>query len=370
MAHRFLLPDVGEGLVEATVLTWYVEVGEAVALDQPLVEVETDKTTVDIPSPYAGVLLHRGGEEGDTVAVDEVLAVVGEPGESWEETPDDPAEDTYLAQDTPVVGSLPEADEGLPAPVLPMVRRLATELGVDLSTLFGTGPRGRITESDVRNEASGGAPIRPPMPRIRRKIAENLARSWREIPHVPTLGRARSDGLMAQRSRLGKPPIEALLIARLTPVLARFPAFNSVVDGDHILERRFFHFGFAVEAPEGLMVAVVRDADTFTVEELADEVRRLVSGAKAGSLSPDEVQGQTFTVSNIGAVGGGLGTPIIPYGTSAILSVGRAEPAPVVEEDRIEIVRQFPLSLSYDHRLIDGALGRRFLDAVVEALEG
>jgi len=145
--------------------------------------------------------------------------------------------------------------------------------------------------------------------------------------------------------------------------------FNSVVDGDYILERPFFHAGFAVEVPDGLLVAVVRHAHTLTLEELAHEVRRLVSGAKAGSLGPEEVQGQTFTVSNIGAVGGGTGTPIIPYGTSAILSVGRAEPTPVVVEDRIEIVRQFPLSLSYDHRLIDGALGRRFLDAVVEALE-
>jgi len=369
MAHRFLLPDVGEGLVEATVLTWYVEVGDRVALDQPLVEVETDKTTIDIPSPYAGVLLHRGGEEGDTVAVEAVLAVIGQAGESWEETSDDPAAETPQSQDVPVVGSLPAPDEGLRAPVLPMVRRLANELGIDLSSLSGTGPGGRITEPDVRNAASGGNTIRTPMSRIRRKIAENLARSWREIPHVTTFGQARSDSLMVERSRLGKPPIEALLIARLAPVLARFPDFNSVVDGDYILERRFFHAGFAVEVPDGLLVAVVRHAHTLTLEELAHEVRRLVSGAKAGSLDPEEVQGQTFTVSNIGAVGGGTGTPIIPYGTSAILSVGRAEPTPVVVEDRIEIVRQFPLSLSYDHRLIDGALGRRFLDAVVEALE-
>ena len=371
MAHAFHLPDVGEGLVEAVISSWYVDVGEKVGLDEPLVEVETDKAVIDIPSPFAGVLLYRGGEDGDTVEVDSLLAVIGEPGERWQEAPARslPEVDERSA---PVVGVLPGAESGVPRRplALPLVRRLAEELGVDIAAISGTGPLGRITEADVRAAASTRPTVRMPMSRLRRTISESLSRSWREIPHVTTYGHADSDALMARRERLGKPPVEALLIARLVPVLVRFPAFNGAVEGDEILERRFYDIGFAVDTPEGLMVAVVRDADTLSVDDLAREVRRLATGARARKLQVDELRGQTFTVSNIGAVGGGRGTPIIPHGTSAILSVGRSRPRAVVRGDGIVIARQFPLSLSYDHRLIDGAEGRRFMAAVIEALEG
>ena len=375
MAREFHLPDVGEGLVEATIVAWHVQVGETVGLDEPLVEVETDKAIVDIPSPFAGVLLHRGGEDGDTVEVDSLLAVIGEPGERWEQEPEASAlaagEPSQEDRAAPVVGVLPGADPGAPRRplALPFVRKLADELGVDLSGIQGTGPLGRITEDDVRAAATTRPTLRRPMSRLRRTISESLSRSWREIPHVTTYGHAGSDRLLAERSRLGKPPVEALLIARLVPVLVRFPGFNSVVEGDDIVERRFHDIGFAVDTPDGLMVAVVRDAGALSIDQLAGEVRRLASGAKGRTLQVDELRGQTFTVSNIGAVGGGQGTPIIPYGTSAILSVGRAEPRAVVRDDTLAIVRQFPLSLSYDHRIIDGAEGRRFMAAVIEALE-
>ncbi|MDE0368526.1 MAG: dihydrolipoamide acetyltransferase family protein [bacterium] len=369
MAHEFHLPDVGEGLVDAVIVSWQVDLGEAVGLDQPLVEVETDKAVIDMPSPFAGVLLYRGGEDGETIEVGSLLAVIGEPGERWE-----PAAAASVAEEpaAPVVGSLPEAGAAVSRgpQALPMVRKLAEELGVDLSGVQGTGPQGRITERDVRAAVSARPTVRAPMSGLRRRIAENLARSWREIPHVTTYGHADSDNLAAERSRLGKPPVEALLIARLVPVLVRFPAFNSAVEGDEIVERRFHDIGFAVDTPDGLVVAVVRDAGDLPVEEVAREVRRLAEGARERTLGVDELRGQTFTVSNIGAVGGGLGTPIIPYGTSAILSVGRAGPRPVVRNDRLEIVRQFPLSLSYDHRIIDGAEGRRFMAEVIAALEG
>ena len=370
MVHQFHLPDVGEGLVEATIVSWYVDVGDTVGLDEPLVEVETDKAIIDIPSPFAGVLLHCGGENGATVEVDSLLAVIGEPGERWQEE-SKAARAEVEEPSAPVVGVLPEAGTAASRRplALPLVRRLADELGVDLSSISGTGPLGRITEQDVRGAASTRPTVRVPMSRLRRTISENLSRSWREIPHVTTYGYADSDPLLAERDRLGKPPVEALLIARLGPALARFPAFNAAVEGDDILERRFYDIGFAVDTPDGLMVAVVRDADTLSMEELAGEVRRLAAGAKARTLQIDELRGQTFTVSNIGAVGGGWGTPIIPYGTSAILSVGRSERRPVVRGNRMEIGRQFPLSLSYDHRIIDGATGRRFMATVIEALE-
>lgn len=370
MPHEFKLPDVGEGLVEAVIVSWHVEVGGAVGLDEPVVEVETDKAMIDIPSPYAGVLLYRGGDDGDVVAVESLLAVIGEPGEVWE---DDRESSTpaQAEQAAPVVGVLPGAGAGgARSPLaLPLVRKLATDLGVDLSDVVGTGPLGRVTEADVRSAASARATVRIPMTWLRRAISDNLARSWREIPHVTTYGHADSDSVMGERDRLGKPPVEALLIARIIPVLGAFPGFNSVVEGHEVLERRFYDIGFAVDTPDGLMVAVVRDADELSIDELADEVRRLAAGAGERTLEVDELRGQTFTVSNIGAVGGGRGTPIIPYGTSAILSVGRSHPRPVVKDGAVAIAYQFPLSLSYDHRIIDGAEGRRFMAAVTDALE-
>ncbi|MYB45281.1 MAG: 2-oxo acid dehydrogenase subunit E2 [Acidimicrobiia bacterium] len=371
MAREFHLPDVGEGLVEAVIVSWHVEVGETVGLDEPLVEVETDKAIIDIPSPFEGVLLHRGGEDGETVEVDSLLAVIGNPGERWGEPREEPAQ-VVEEPSAPVVGVLPEADSGTTgAPLaLPLVRKLAEELGVDLAGIRGTGPLGRITEADVRAAASERPSVRVPMSRLRRTISESLSRSWREIPHVTAYGHADSDRLLSEREDLGKPPVEALLIARLVPVLVRFPSFNAVVDGGDVIERRFYDIGFAVDTPAGLMVAVVQDADTLSKDQLAREVRRLTSGARERSLQIDELRGQTFTVSNIGAVGGGMGTPIIPYGTSAILSVGRTGPRPVVRGDAVVIARQFPLSLSYDHRIVDGAEGRRFMAAVIEALEG
>ena len=287
VAREFHLPDVGEGLVEAVIVSWYVEVGAAVGLDEPLVEVETDKAIVDIPSPYAGVLLHRGGEDGETVEVDSLLAVIGEPGETWAEAPETPQPDQPRTGRRPWWGFSRGPDPGVPGRplALPFVRKLADELGVDLSGVSGSGPLGRITEADVRAAASTRSTVRIPMSRLRRTISEGLSRSWREIPHVTTYGDADSERLMAERERLGKPPVEALLIARLVPVLVRFPRFNSAVEGDDIVERRFYDIGFAVDTPDGLMVAVVHDADTLSIEELAGEVRRLVSGAERADVA-------------------------------------------------------------------------------------
>lgn len=301
--------------------------------------------------------------------VESLLAVIGTPGERWMESPAQSAPDG-IEQSAPVVGVLPGAAGGSRPPLaLPFVRKLAVDLGVDLTMVAGTGPLGRITEADVRAASSGRVTDRLPMSRLRRTISDNLSRSWREIPHVTTYGLADSDAVMDERERLGKPPVEALLIARIIPALGRYPGFNSVVEGHEVLERRYYDIGFAVDTPDGLMVAVVRDADELSIDELAAEVRRLAVGARERTLEVDELRGQTFTVSNIGAVGGGRGTPIIPYGTSAILSVGRSRPRPVVRDGAVAVADQFPLSLSYDHRIIDGAEGRRFMAAVVEALE-
>lgn len=370
MAHEFHLPDIGEGLAEAIIVEWHVQVGEEVGLDAPLVEIETDKAVVDIPSPFAGVLLHQGAAAGDTIEVEALLAVVGDAGEEWE--PDEADGGSAAA---PIVGRLDDAAETLVrgagdrSLVLPRLRRLAEDRGLDVDALTGTGPGGRITEEDIEAAALGRGPVRRTrMSPTRRAIAANLSRSWREIPHVTTYAEVDAEPLLDGRHALDDPPLEALLIQRIAPLLAEFPLFNASIVGDEIVEHLRYDIGFAVDGPEGLVVAVIHDAVGLSVAELAAEVTRLAGAVRDRSVRLDELRGQTFTLSNIGAVGGRFGTPIVPYGTTSILSIGRADPRPVVRDGAVVVGLEFPLSLSYDHRVIDGAMGRAFLAAISDAL--
>jgi pyruvate dehydrogenase E2 component (dihydrolipoamide acetyltransferase) len=378
MAYEFRLPDIGEGLTEATVVRWLVPVGGDVALDQPVVELETDKAVVDIPAPRAGTVLHHGAAEGATLAVGEILVVIGDAGEEWAPS-ESPRPKTQSGAAAPIVGTLEEASDtpsaaGHPQ-VLPLVRRLAAEKGVDLVTVTGTGPGGRITREDIEAAADGPGPVeRVRLSPTRLAIARNLSRSWQEIPHVTTFGSADAAGILTERSRLADSsgaqiPLEALLMSAVGPLLAEYPSFNAALDGETLILRKHYDLGFAVETAEGLMVAVVRDAIGRSIEDLAGEIVTLAAAARDRSIAARDLKDPTFTISNIGAVGGGYGTPIIPYGTTAILSVGRAEERPVVRDGEIVVGKVMPLSLSYDHRVIDGALGREFMSAVVGAIE-
>ncbi len=431
MAREFRLPDIGEGLTEAEIVRWLVAIGDEVRADQPIVEVETDKAVVEIPSPYAGVVVALGGAEGEVIAVGSILVVIGEPGETpaRQDVVEPPAQAAPPAPEpAPIVGTLSseaevltspvEADQPPPASIqaLPIVRKLARDNGIDLETVTGTGPGGRITRSDVESAITArGAPApspveepgevaepadvapavgaetppappipsspprpegdeRRPMSKLRRTIAANMARSWSEIPHVTTFDDVDATRLLEVRRALGdrhgfKIPIEALVIKAVLPALDEYPEMNATLDGDDLVYHAARDIGIAVDTPEGLMVAVIRDAESKGVLDLAAEVRRLGEGARARSLGPGELSGQTFTVSNIGAVGGGHGTPIVPPGTTGILSIGAARLRPVVYEDDLAIAPVMPLSLSYDHRVIDGAVGRRFMALVLENLE-
>jgi len=429
VAKEFRLPDIGEGLTEAEIVRWLVAEGERVEADQPVVEVETDKAVVEIPSPYAGIVLHHGGGEGETLAVGSVLVVIGELGESdVPAEPLAPVEQPPVASAAPIVGTISEEAEDLSAPpleapdaeqvkALPIVRKMAREMGVDLTRVAGSGPGGRITREDVlatagpavaepepmpepepepqpepepepeqgpepepqpepegATQPAAAEDVRRPMSRLRRTIAANMARSWAEIPHVTTFDDIDATRLFEIRSALGvrydvKLPLEALVVKAVIPALENFPEFNATLDGDDLILHGSHHIGIAVDTPDGLLVAVIRDAGSKGVLELASEVRRLGEGAKTRSLPLDEMTGQTFTVSNIGALGGGHGTPIVPHGTTAILSVGRAREKAIVIDGELAIAPVMPLSLSYDHRVVDGGLGRRFMAMVRENLE-
>jgi pyruvate dehydrogenase E2 component (dihydrolipoamide acetyltransferase) len=295
-----------------------------------------------------------------------LLAVIGDPGESW--APD--------GAPTPVAGAstaTPAPDAAAPAPVkaMPVVRKRAADLGVDLAAVVGTGPGGAITRDDVERAASAPAatPAGEPLSATRRAIAAHLSRSWAEIPHVTVWGPANAARLLAARRDGGGGPLEVWLAAALLPLLADFPDCNATFDGSNLRRSDEVHLGLAVDTPAGLVVPVVEEAHARSHEDLATEVERLIAAAADRSLTPADVTGATITLSNVGAVGGGYGTPIIPHGTTTIVSVGRARDEVVVVDGAVAVAPMFPVAVSIDHRVIDGAAGSRFLNAFVAAIE-
>lgn len=429
MATVFRLPDIGEGLTEAEIVEWHAAVGDEVVADRPLVTVETDKTQADLPAPITGVLLHQGATAGSVLQVGAILAVIGKAGETW----DDGESWGLAAPAVPAAGpSLPVEQEsagGRPI-TLPLVRRLANEHGIDLSRIVGSGPGGRVTRADVQMvigavqlprrephvevseprerpplvgtldevaedlspppavpevaaKAPAAARTKPvptlpaeavPLSATRKAIADHMTRSWQEIPHVTSFGSFNAGRLLdvrrALEARHGEAvALDALLVKAVLPALLAFPEFNASLVDEGLILRPERHIGMAMDTDAGLIVAVLRDADQRSIMDLASEVEFLSAAARQRALTRDQMVGATFTVSNIGAVGGGMGTPIIPFGTTAILSVGRAVPTPVVHDGAIVAALMAPLSLSYDHRVVDGAMGRRFLAMVIENLE-
>jgi pyruvate/2-oxoglutarate dehydrogenase complex dihydrolipoamide acyltransferase (E2) component len=372
MAYELNLPDIGEGLTEAEIVRWQVGVGGSVGANDPLVEVETDKAVVEIPSPQAGVLLHQGAAEGTVVKVGALLAVIGMRGESW-------GAPAPVADE---VGERAAAQSAAPEmaviKAMPIVRKLARELGVNLDHVTGTGPGGKITRDDVQRAVTASAPAAmtaateemegETLSALRKTIARNLTQSWTEIPHVTVWRPADASRILEARRETGA-PLEALLIKAVLPVLVGFPDFNATFDGSTLQRSIGAHIGVAVDTPGGLMVPVVRNAEAMNLRRLGAEIERLSAGAKERSLGLGELTGGTFTVSNVGAVGGGYGTPIIPYGTTGIVSVGRAEDDVVVRNKAIAIAPVAPISLSFDHRVIDGATASQFLNRYVAQIE-
>ncbi len=413
--HNFVLPDIGEGLVEAEIVSWLVAEGEPVGLDDPLVEVETDKTVVVMPAPVAGIVVRHGAAAGETIKVGSVLAVIDDgsedvsppPSESPAAPADEPPADDEIPHaevDPPLVGSFGKGATTLgrrTEPVkastsrvmaLPLVRKLARDQGVDLGAMSGTGPGGQITRADImaaveakadeampavarkaaHTDAGPDAEVIP-MSKLRRTIADRMSQSWAEIPRVTTFDEVDASRLLQARKALSlrhgeNITLEALVVKAVVPALVEFPEFNATVSGSDLVVHRRHHIAVAVDTPNGLMIPVVHDAGQLTVIEIAAEIARLAAGATDRTLGADDMSGGTFTVSNIGAVGGGHGTPIVPLGTTAILSVGRARDSAVVRNGAVVVAPMMPLSLSYDHRVIDGALGRKFVARLLENL--
>jgi pyruvate dehydrogenase E2 component (dihydrolipoamide acetyltransferase) len=353
LAYEFKLPDLGEGLTEGEVARWLVAEGQDVAEDEPLVEIQTDKTTVEIPSPAAGVVSRILVEEGTVVPVGTVLVVIG--GDGAERVAE------------PAVSRVQDSGR---VQATPLVKRIAKELGVEIAAVAGSGPGGRVTDADVRAAAtslvqdSGHVPEgrREPLRGVRRLVAEHMARAHREVAAVTWVEEC--DFSHVDLALLVPTVLEACAAA-----LQEFPELNARLDGDAIVYLDRYDLGVAVQTEQGLVVPVVRDCATKSRDELHGEVERLAEAARAGTLKPEEVRGSTFTVTSAGKLAGLFQTPIVNHPEVAILSVGRIAERPVVRDGELTTAPVGYVSVTFDHRVVDGARAAEFGLAVIRRLE-
>jgi pyruvate dehydrogenase E2 component (dihydrolipoamide acetyltransferase) len=359
MAYEFKLPDLGEGLTEGEIARWLVSEGQEIAEDDPLVEVQTDKTTVEIPSPAAGKVAQILVAEGEVVPVGTVLVVIGEDGAA-------PPAEQPRAEEAPQKEAAAVA-RGPSAKVraTPLVRRVAQELGVDLAAVNGSGPGGRITEDDVRAAAGGAEPAegrREPLRGVRRLIAEHMARAHAEVPPVTWVEECDFTDV-----DMGK--LVALTLKAVADALEEVPELNARLEGSEIVYLDRCDLGVAVQTEQGLVVPVVRNCRSASVDELAAEVARLAEAARAGELKPEELRGSTFTVTSAGKLGGLFQTPIVNYPEVGIVSIGRIAPRAVVRDGEIAARNVGYVSVTFDHRVVDGARAAQFGLAVIDRLQ-
>ena len=411
----FKLPELGEDIDSGDVINVLVAEGETLQPDQGVLELETDKAVVEIPCPDGGTIAKIHVSKGETIKVGQVILTL-ESDSSAEEQPPEPAEaqaaeaqaaEAQAAEEPPGAQAAPEpspapasAAPSDPIPAGPAVRRLARESGVDLRQVPGSGPHGRVTLEDVRARtgASGAAitteavvlpgepgqddwgPVRRDrVSRIRRTIAAQMVRSASTIPHVTNfddadvtdldhLRKGVPEGSLGPGVKLTMMPFVMKAVAL---ALRRHPMVNASLDEENnqIIYKQYVHLGVAVDTPRGLVVPAVRNADEMSVFQLARELATLAQRARAAELSVEELRGGTFTLSNLGAVGGSYSTPIINHPEVAILLLGRSRRLPAVYEEEVELRLMLPLSLSYDHRVVDGAAAARFLNEVIDHLQ-
>ncbi len=415
------VPNIG-GFKDVGVVEVLVKSGDAVAADASLVTLESDKATMDVPSPFAGTVREVRVKVGDRVGEGSLVLLLEVAAESSAPpataapapaaTPPPPAPSPApAAPPAPSAAppSRPASDSSPPpspppsglAHASPTVRKAARELGVDLSRVTGSGPRGRVLQEDVQKyvkqalagqvSAGTGLDLLPwpkvdfarfgpvetrPLSRIRKIAGANLARNWVMIPHVTQFDEADVTDLEDFRVKLNaelgvagpKVTMLAFLVKACVAALQRFPDFNSSLDGDSLVLKRYFHVGFAADTPNGLVVPVVRDADRKGVLEIARALGELSAKAREGKLAAADIQGGTFSISSLGGIGGTAFTPIVNAPEVAILGVSRLSVRPVWDGERFAPRKVLPLSLSYDHRVIDGAAGARFTSYLAEVL--
>jgi pyruvate dehydrogenase E2 component (dihydrolipoamide acetyltransferase) len=406
MAFEFRLPDIGEGVVEGEVVKWHVKAGDPIAVDQPMVEVMTDKATVEIPSPKAGIVKELRAAEGSIAKVGSVMLVIEEAGApSRQAQPENTGQRQFEhkpdAPKKPELVSVPKVEVSNSGKVLatPATRKLARDLGVDLATVAATGPNGRVTKDDVQAAAghvtavatqaavvTQAAPVvshagdeRIAFRGVRKKIAENMHRSRQTAAHFTYVEECDMTDLVALRSRAKKRAEERgiklsflpFIVKAVCAGLKKFPIVNATLDEakQEIVLRKRYHIGVAAATESGLIVPVLRDADQRSLFDIAKSLDDLSEKTRTGKASRDEITGSTFTISSLGALGGVLATPIINFPEVAILGVHKIKQTPVVRDGQIVVRDIMNLSISLDHRVVDGYEGAQFLQHVISLLE-
>lgn len=428
MIKEVRLPEISENVETGDVIKVLVSVGDVIDVDQPIVELETEKAVLEVPSPHRGKVTELLVKEGDTIEIDQVILKMDTEAAEGEVAQSAPAADVTPAPSAPKKPAAPAEPPRQPdapvsveamspaaptpsagaatsdetAPASPALRRLARELGVDINVVPGSGPGGRILKDDLkrfaRNAMSGAAPtagkttasevtettkwgpvLREPMSKVRQVTAASMGHAWSTVPHVTQYDKVDITELEELRKQYskkveasgGKLTVTAILLKVAASALKVFPQFNASIDieKNEIIYKRYYHIGVAVDTDRGLLVPVVRTVDKKNITELAGELNRLADRARDRKLTPDEMDGGTFTISNLGGIGGTNFSPIVYAPQVAILGVARARVEPVHINGRFEPRLMLPLSVSYDHRIIDGADGARFLQWIVRALE-
>ncbi|MFP5464598.1 MAG: dihydrolipoamide acetyltransferase family protein [Gammaproteobacteria bacterium] len=394
MRFEFRLPDVGEGITESELLAWHVAPGDEVQEDQTLCEIETDKATVEIPAPCSGRVEQLAAQVGQIVKVGEILAVFDAERAPAQQFSGERHAAPALA---PTSAAAPPVQPAGPVRAAPSTRRYAHQQDVDLAAVTGSGPKGRVLREDIdavlaRVARPVPTPTSAPSPAIASSggerrwrlsgVAKAMYDSMSRAAHVPqaTTGFAvNAAAFETARARLAahtgqRVSYVALLIKTLIPALKAMPQFNASIDDQtlEVVEKHYYHIGFAAYTDAGLVVPVIRDADRLNVVQLSAAIDELAVRARDRKLAPDDMRGATFTLSNWGSHGGQdiFGTPIINPPQVAILGMGRVRSEPVVVDDsRIEIQRRLNLVLSYDHRLIDGVTALRFMQPILAAVQ-
>jgi len=450
--QEFKVPELGENVSQGDVTRVLVKVGDTIGKDQPVVELETDKATIEVPSSVAGTVKEIKVKPGEKVKVGAVILTVDDngadasakPEEEEKAAPEKPEKEkpekvvSMPRREAPAPASSPQPasppspapqasarqgpaepaksdppqirqSEGPAAPASPSVRRLAREIGVDINEVQGAGPGGRISDEDVKEHARrilssvpstapgarpAGAPAatvplpdfskwgeidRQPMTNVRRKTAEHLGHAWTTIPHVTQFDKADITPMEELRSKFrkqveqagGNLTVTAVLVKVMAAAVKQFPQFNASLDADNnaIIVKKYINVGVAVDTEFGLLVPVIRNADQKNIQEIAVELHQLSDKARAKKLTPDEMSGGSISISNLGGIGGTYFTPIVNWPEVAILGISRGIIEPVWKDGKFEPRQLLPLSLSYDHRVIDGADAMRFLRWVVQAIE-
>ncbi len=396
MAYEFKLPDLGEGITSGEIKKWHVRKGQKVEEDQTIAEVETDKAVVELPSPVTGIIEDLRASEGDKVNVARVIAVIREEGAPEAPKPAQPKAEEKVQEARKPEAPAPKA-EAPKVPVLatPATRMLAKQLGVNIDTVKGTGPMGRITDEDIRNAAqkpaakpaeappapavkAAGKEERIPFRGIRRTISENMMRSASKTAQVTLVDDADLTRLVEFRERINKKlggevkiSYLALFVKAVVAALIAHPTLNSSLDEEkgEIVLKKYYNIGIAVDTDRGLIVPVLKDADKKSLMDISRELVHIIELTRDGKIGIEQLKGNTFTIANIGSVGGLFSTPIINYPDTAILEMQQIRDMPRAVDGSIVIRKVMYLPLTIDHRIVDGAEGQRFMNDLRRFLE-